>query len=477
MSIRLRLTLLYSGILALTLIAFSTLLYVTQSRLTYDNIKTNLERQVAGFANPRRFPGSFGEPPPGGSPAGGTGNLQGRWTQIRKLDGTVSARTPDLADTTLPLSEAGLRSVRNGTPWVETAQVDNEPLLIYSQPFTGSGGTVQIVQVASPTAEREIALGILRLILIVGSSLAIVAAFAIGWVLAGISLRPIHRLTQTAQAIGAERNFGRRVQHTGPNDEIGELAVTFNGMLTELESAYRQVQQALQAQRRFVADASHELRTPLTTIRGNIELLGHEPPIEPKEQADILVDAKDEVDRLIRLVNQLLVLARADAGRALRREPVTLEPLIEDVHRQIKLLAPDRIIVSEAAPGAAVMGDSDALKQVLLILLDNALAHTPANATISVETSVEDQCVVIGVRDTGPGIEPDRLPHIFERFYRGDVSRSGTGAGLGLSIAKELVQAQNGSLVVSSESGQGSVFTVTMPRAASSIQAQASKLP
>jgi signal transduction histidine kinase len=333
------------------------------------------------------------------------------------------------------------------------------------------------VQVASPTAEREIALGILRLILIVGSSIAIVAAFAIGWVLAGISLRPIHRLTHTAQAIGAERNFSRRVQHTGPNDEIGELAVTFNGMLTELESAYRQVQQALQAQRRFVADASHELRTPLTTIRGNIELLGHEPPIDPKEQADILADAKDEVDRLIRLVNQLLVLARADAGRALRRAPVTLEPLIEDVYRQIKPLAPDRIIVSDAAPGAAVMGDSDALKQVLLILLDNALAHTPANATISVKTSVEDQCVAIDVRDTGPGIESDQLPHIFERFYRGDVSRSGTGAGLGLSIAKELVQAQNGSLVVSSEPGQGSVFTVTMPRATNSIQAQASKLP
>src|SRR5512135_126184 len=150
MSIRLRLTLLYSGILALTLIAFSTLLYVTQSRLTYDNIKTNLERQVGGLANPRRFPGSFGEPPPGGTSAGTVGNLPGRWTQLRKIDGTVSARTPDLADTPLPLSDAGLHSVQNGKPWVEVAQVDNEPLLIYSQSFTGQGGVMQIVQVASP---------------------------------------------------------------------------------------------------------------------------------------------------------------------------------------------------------------------------------------------------------------------------------------------------------------------------------------
>ncbi|HEX9074234.1 MAG TPA: HAMP domain-containing sensor histidine kinase, partial [Anaerolineae bacterium] len=349
--------------------------------------------------------------------------------------------------------------------WLEVAQIDNEPLLIYSQSFTGQGGVMQIVQVASPAGERENALGILRLILIVGSCLAIMAAFAIGWILAGISLRPIHRLTHTAQAIGAERNFSRRVQHTGPNDEIGQLAVTFNGMLTELESAYRQVQQALQAQRRFVADASHELRTPLTTIRGNIELLGHEPPIEPKEQADILADAKAEVDRLIRLVNQLLLLARADAGRPLRREPVPAKPLIEDVYRQVKLLAPDRAIVCEAVPDETVMGDMDALKQVLLILLDNALAHTPPKATISVRTKVEEKGVSIEVRDTGPGIAPDHLPHIFERFYRGDESRSGAGSGLGLSIAKELVQAQNGSLSISSEFGRGSVFTVTMPRA------------
>lgn len=466
MSIRLRLTLLYSGILALTLIAFSTLLYVTQSQLTYDNIRTNLERQVGGVTNPRRFPGSLGEPPPGGNSTGTVGNLPGRWTQIRKIDGTLSARTPDLVDSPLPISDAGLRSVQNGKPWVEAAQIDNESLLIYSQAFTGQGGVIQIVQVASPISERENALGILRLILIIGSSLAIVAAFAVGWVLAGISLRPIHRLTQTAQAIGAERNFSRRVQHTGPNDEIGQLAVTFNGMLTELESAYRQVQQALQAQRRFAADASHELRTPLTTIRGNIELLGHEPPIEPKEQADILADAKAEVDRLIRLVNQLLLLARADAGRIMRREPVAVKPLIEDVYRQVKLLAPDRTILCEAVPEAMVMGDSDALKQVLLILLDNAVGHTPPKATISVRTTADEKCVSIDVRDTGPGIAPDHLPHIFERFYRGDVSRSGAGSGLGLSIAKELVQAQNGSLSMSSELGQGSVFTVTMPRAA-----------
>ncbi len=132
--------------------------------------------------------------------------------------------------------------------------------------------------------------------------------------LAGTALRPIHRITQTAQAIGAEHDFSRRVEHKGPTDEVGQLAVTFNDMLAELESAYRQLEEALDSQRRFVADASHELRTPLTTVRGNIELLRAEPPIAPQERAEILADTTEEVDRLIRLVNQLLVLARVDAG-------------------------------------------------------------------------------------------------------------------------------------------------------------------
>lgn len=464
MSIRLRLTLLYSAILALTLLAFSTLLYVTQARVTYDSIEANLARQAAGYANgPRPFPGAPSAPLGGNPPEEGI--LPGRWAQIRKLDGTVAARTADLGSTTLPLSEVGLRSVQNGTPWVESAQVDGELLLVYSQSLQRPNIGVQIVQVAIPIGEREQSLATLRWILLVGSSLVILAAFLIGWLLAGTALRPIHRIAQTAQTIGAKRDFGRRVRHTGPNDEIGQLATTFNTMLTELESAYRQVEQALQAQRRFVADASHELRTPLTTVRGNIELLKREPLLEEKERADILADAKDEVERLIRLVNQLLILARADTGRAVRREPLPLQPLMEDVYRQAQLLAPARTFLYEAARCGTVLADRDTLRQVLLILLDNAVKHTPPSATISLSTTLQEQQVAIRVRDTGPGIAADLLPHVFERFVRGDASRCGGGAGLGLAIAQELVKAQNGTLTVESEPAHGSVFTVTLPRA------------
>ncbi len=458
MSIRLRLTLLYIGILALTLIAFSVGLYVIQSQATLETTKSTLARQAQEIANGlRRFT------PRGDAPMSAT--MPGRWTQIRSLDGTVLRRTGDLGDTTLPLSEAGLRAAQTGAPWVEEAVVDDDPLLIYSQPINLPDRVPEIVQLAAPIAEREQMLSTLRVILIAGDTLVILAAFAIGWVLAGAALQPIHRITQTAQAIGAERDFRRRVQHVGPNDEVGQLAAMFNAMLTELELAYRQVEQALDTQRRFVADASHELRTPLTTLRGNIELLRNELPMDAKERADVLADTKEEIERLIRLVNQLLVLARVDAGRVLRREPVPLKSLIEDVCRQAKLLAPRRAITADAVDDVMVVADRDALKQVLLILLDNARVHTPTSAAIQVTTALADQRVAIKIRDTGPGIAPHLLPHIFERFYRGDVSRSGDGTGLGLSIAKELIQAQNGSIVVESQIGQGSEFTVTLPQA------------
>lgn len=476
MSIRLRLTLLYSAILALTLIAFSSLLYVSQTRTTYDNIRANLVSQANRFPRVERIPG----PPPGDintAPApdkqstattAGTldpfsGTLPGRWVQTRSITGTVTGQSFDLSGFTLPLSEKGLAAVQGGANWFETMQVDGEPLLIYSVQHAMPTGEALIVQVAYPLAQPQHSLNMLRLMLIVGNSLAILVAFALGWVLAGAALSPIHRITQTAQAIGAEHDFSRRVVHQGPSDEVGQLAVTFNDMLAELESAYRQLENALDSQRRFVADASHELRTPLTTIRGNIELLKRVPAVVANERAEIMSDTTEEVDRLIRLVNQLLALARADAGRALRADPIPVRTLIQDVCRQAKPLTPGTQIHCEAPEDLLVQGDRDALKQVLLILVDNALTHTPAGTPVALTAATDETHVTFSVRDSGPGIDPEALSHIFERFYRGQVSRTGRGAGLGLSIAKELVEAQGGTIAAESQPGQGSVFTVILP--------------
>jgi two-component system OmpR family sensor kinase len=466
-SIRLRLTLLYSAILAVTLIVFSLLLYVTQARATYDSIRTDLQRQVERFSRTNElFPGP-GAPPPEASLPSGT--LPGRWTQTRGINGDIIAHSLDLSGTSVPLSEAGLRGVQSGSVWVEIAQVEEQPALIYSQRYTTRDGSVQIVQIAYPIAQAQSYLNALRLILLAGSSLAIMLAFALGWVLAGAALRPIHRITQTAQAIGAEHNFSRRVDHEGPADEVGQLAVTFNDMLAELETAYRQLEDTLESQKRFVADASHELRTPLTTVRGNIELLRRDPPIASEERTEIMADTTDEVDRLIRLVNQLLQLARADAGQELQREVFPIKPLLEDVCRQAKLLAQGCTIACKPAPDLLVQGDRDALKQVLLVLVDNATTHSTPGTVVEIAARQTDDAIILSVRDNGPGIPPDMLPHIFERFYRGEVSRSGPGAGLGLAIAKELVEAQEGTIRVESTPGKGSLFTVILPAATLSV--------
>ncbi len=488
MSIRLRLTLLYSAILAITVIAFGSFLYAAQSQATYDSIKANLIRQATFF------PGGGRPAPPESQPRtdGGaqtpadaqgivlpSGTLPGRWTQTRGLDGEVIGQTFDLSGVTLPLSDKGMLALADGG-WFETATIQEEPLLIYSQIVAGAadGGDL-IVQVAFPVAQPQQYLSSLRLVLVAGGSLAIAVAFALGWMLAGAALRPIHRITQTAQTIGAERDFGRRVQHQGPADEVGQLAITFNDMLAELESSYRQLEEALQSQRRFVADASHELRTPLTTVRGNIELLRRDPPLAAEVRAEVMADTTEEVDRLIRLVNQLLMLARADAGQALRSEPILVQSLIDDVCRQASRLSSQNQLhceVQGTESGVfAVLGDHDALKQVLLILVDNALMHTPSGTSVTLTAAAAEAQVVFQVGDSGPGIAPEALPHIFDRFYRGQVSRTGRNAGLGLAIAKELVEGQGGAITVESKLGQGTVFSVTLPLATTDV-AQAGSL-
>jgi signal transduction histidine kinase len=342
---------------------------------------------------------------------------------------------------------------------------DDGRLLVHSRPVSGEGQFTGIVQAARSLVEYDQSLKTLRDILVSGSLMATATTFGVGWVLAGASLRPINRITQTALAIGAERDFGRRVTHAGPNDEVGQLSTTFNAMLTELQSAYQTVEQALHAQRRFVADASHELRTPLTSLRGNLGLLEREPPIHADDRVAVLTDAVEECDRLIRLVNNLLVLARADSGLALKQETVPVAPFVEDVCRQAQLLAPERVIRCDNSLNDAILGDRDALRQVLLILLDNAIKHTPRQGAITITTAASDGKVTISVRDSGPGIAPSALSHLFERFYRVETSRTSAGTGLGLAIAKELVEAQGGRIMIHSQMGQGSAFTVTLPRA------------
>jgi two-component system OmpR family sensor kinase len=373
----------------------------------------------------------------------------------------LDLQTP--GDVILPLSDDALEAARDGETWMETATVDGERVLIYTVPILVEGQLSEILQMGRSLTTRDQSISALGGNLLLAGIVAIVVAFGLGWVLAGMSLRPIHRLTQTAETIGAERDFSRRVAHTGPDDEVGRLAKTFNAMLSEWQAAYQQVGQALEMQRRFVADVSHELRTPLTTLNGNVELLRREPPISTEDRSEVLSDMASESKRLIRLVNDLLALARADAHRPHQSEPVPIKPLVEEVCRQARLLAPDRQIACDRLPALAAMGQGDALKQVLLILLDNALKH--AEGPITVACEVMERRVTVSVRDSGPGIDPELLPQLFERFSRGRVPGDDDGTGLGLAIAKALVEAQGGTLTIGSQPGEGSVFSVSLPQA------------
>jgi signal transduction histidine kinase len=375
---------------------------------------------------------------------------------VRVLDsaGNLVASPFGRSQDALPLSANGLQALQGLRDWWETNTVQGHSMLIYSRPIVSDGKVAYILQIARPLDERNNSLQSLATTLVVASLLMILIAFGIGWVLSEITLSPIKRLTQTARKIGEERDFTRRVTYTGPQDEVGQLATTFNSMLARLQDAYLQVARALEMQRNFVADVSHELRTPLTTLRGNLGLLRRTPPIPDEEQTDILTDMVDESDRLIRLVNDLLVLARADAGRNLVKEPVAILPVLEETCRQARQLAPQRKITLDAAD-LSILGDQDALKQVLWIALDNALKHSSGD--IMVSAAQKDAQVEIRVQDFGAGIPPEKLEHIFDRFYRGEEATA-PGFGLGLSIAKSLVEGQGDTIRIESEVGKGSVL-------------------
>jgi signal transduction histidine kinase len=323
-----------------------------------------------------------------------------------------------------------------------------------------NGTPLFIIQVARPLTERDRTLSMLLSHLVIASLLTTIIAFGIGWIISGLSLRPIDRITQTAGEIEGENDLTRRVDHRGPNDEVGRLAQTFNSMLSRLQEAYARVNHALGMQRDFVADVSHELRTPLTTVRGNLDLLRRQPPLPVEEQADTLNDLVQESDRLIRLVNDLLVLARTDAGRNLQQEPVAIQPLVNEVTRQVRLIDPQREITEEVDE-MTVSGDRDAVKQILLVLLDNALKHT--SGPVQVTGRQAGNMAELIIQDSGPGIPPEQLGHIFERFTRGESDPDIPGFGLGLPIAKALTEAQGGTIEIESEVGTGSCVTVRLP--------------
>ncbi|HRN49987.1 MAG TPA: HAMP domain-containing sensor histidine kinase [Anaerolineales bacterium] len=475
MSIRLRITILYTAILALTLCIFGAVLYFIQAQSTLDSLRSDLLSSAMrlGEAVARSSQMPHSQPPLGGIqtpplPFGEFSNEQAfqsfperEIARVLDAQGRLVASPFGREGDALPLSAEGLQALQDGQEWWETSDVAGEPMLIYSRPIVVDDEFMSIIQVATSLAERSHSLRTLATTVLGAGLLIVIIAFGVGWVFSGAMLAPIQRITLTAQAIGDEQDFTHRVNYVGPQDEVGLLANTFNSMLSRLQNAFQRVEHSLQMQREFVADISHELRTPLTTLRGNLSLLRRNPPMPSEEREDILNDLIDENDRLIRLVNDLLLLARADAGRELARDALDAGELLKDVTRQAQVLDPERSIRLQVPERLTMLGDRDALKQILLIAVENAIKHS--HGEISVAAELKQDTVEIRVQDRGQGIAADQLPHIFGRFYRAEGSEAATGFGLGLAIAKTLVEKQSGHIKMKSEPGQGSTLILQFP--------------
>jgi two-component system OmpR family sensor kinase len=473
MSIRLRFTLLYNAILMLTLLIFGGALYSVQSHTTFDALKQDMIRTSSTVSDlVLRSPADPGsamkpvdqQPPKPFDHLPEDQNLrklpEREIVRILDVNGALVANPFGRTVGNLPLNAASLTALQAQKDLWEPGTYNDLRVLVFSHPVIADGKVIYIVQVARSLDEQERGLRILATTLLVASLLMVLVAFGVGWVFSGLMLNPITRITQTARTIGEERDFTRRVEYNGPQDEVGQLATTFNGMLARLEDAYRQLSHSLEMQRDFVADVSHELRTPLTTLRGNVGLLRRTPPLPAEDRADILSDMTEESDRMIRLVNDLLVLARADAGRSLAREPFALGPVLEECARQARQLDAQRQIEVQAGEFSMV-GDRDALKQVLLIALDNALKHS--SGAVRVGALRKGALLEVFVKDEGEGIAADKLAHIFDRFYRGEDAATIPGFGLGLPIAKSLVVAMGGEIEMLSEPGQGSTLRMNFP--------------
>jgi len=380
---------------------------------------------------------------------------------VHATDGSVVWKGP--AARILPaLPAAALSKVLRGDAVYDTIEIPNAPSIRrISLPVFREGRVKYILQTESSMRFIEHALRQLAMLLVV-ISISILAMAWVGsrWV-ADQALTPVEALSSTAEQISGS-SLKTRVSLNAPYAEFQRLARAFNAMLERLQHVF-------ESQRRFIADAAHELKTPLTVIMGSLEVtLKKTRSIE--EYREVLISNLGQVERLIALTRSLLMMARFAGERPpLHVTSLTIELLVKDLLGELAVLADNRqvTLALDAHPTPQVLGDEGWVRHMLINLLDNALRYTPSGGTVTVCIEEVGNTVVITVKDTGPGIAPEHLPHLFERFYRADSARDreSGGVGLGLAIVKEIAEAHGGTVRVESEIGKGSVFTVTLPAA------------
>lgn len=396
------------------------------------------------------------------------------YVQIVSLDGQPVQLSENLQGRQLQLPPDVLADILAGRSGAFTLDMGGGTRLrVYSMPIIVAQNPIGAVEIGLSLRSTDESLAVIRSTMLLGSVGALLLAAAGGVILGRAALRPIQAISATARQITLAEDLSRRIPVAVPGDEVGQLSTTINAMLARLETLF-------DAQQRLVADVSHELRTPLTTIRGNLDLLRRGAVEDPQMRGEALRAIEDETVRMSRLVNDLLLLARADAGLKLRRELVELDTLLLEVYRQTQVLAHSQGVTIRLGgeDQALVLGDADRLRQLLLNLVDNGVKYTHAGGQVTLTLEKSGDWVQVAVSDTGIGIAPEDLPHIFDRFYRADRSRSRPGgSGLGLAIAGWVAEAHGGRLTVESRLGQGSIFRLWLPLAPSSpAAAQAAEL-
>ncbi|MCL4424909.1 MAG: ATP-binding protein [Firmicutes bacterium] len=371
------------------------------------------------------------------------------YLQITDRDGHVLNHSPNTPGFPLPAEPTPA-----GPVFREFA---GRPFLYLSQPLLETGRQVYTLEIALPWETNEEFLRALRRFLTLSGSAGLFLALVGGFLVARFSLRPVAAITRAATAISQE-DLSQRLDLSGSNDELRRLAQAFNEMLDRLQKAFEE-------QKRFVGDASHELRTPLAVVRGYAGLLQRWGQEDPAILREAVAAIKREAEFLSRMVERLLLLARGDSGSKVSKEMVPLDELLAEVAGEIRVLAPEIDFQVGPFDKMSVLGDGFYLRQLFMILLDNAFKYTAPGGQVALSLSRQRGQAVIAVSDTGEGIPAEEIPRIFDRFYRVDKARSRQkgGSGLGLAIARWIVESHDGTIEVRSQVGAGTTFTVKLP--------------
>ena len=458
MSLRARLTLFYTVVLGVVLVLFGVAVYYLVSVVQLRQVDDTLERTARDLIRVARI------------------NEEGNFVLAQRvsLDSSVIVQVWDGSNRLVALTpsmepDSPFRQPLDSTSYASSAPIYNSVTVgdvhfrVLTVPLNTDGSPIGVLQAGTSLTIIDGLRNEIVRYLVVLSIIGIILAGMIGLITGQRALTPLATVTDTALQITRADDLSRRIPTRGiVDDEVGKLITAFNDTMGRLEKLFA-------TQRRFVADIGHELRTPLTVIRGNIDLM-RRVGIEDEQS---LHSIELEVDRLARLVEDLLILAQAESGKLpMDKRRVELDTLLLEVFSQAHVLAGDRVQMEIGQiDQVLVCGDRDRLKQVVLNLVANAIKYTSDGGKVTVNLSKETGSAELVVKDTGSGIPAEDLPHVFERFYRGDKSRTrgkdGAGFGLGLSIAYWIVRNHGGEIEVKSKLKRGSTFTVRLPLATS----------